>query len=95
MIGGVNGYGSCEELDGLVIVFGSKCFVALIFEGVCLRRVSQDGTEAVEGGELTSAMCASSRANGECAVSGHYISPLLRRDGQAAEPSRNFAFIDQ
>lgn len=36
MIGGVDGYSGCEQLDGLVIVFGCECFVALIFEGVCL-----------------------------------------------------------
>ena len=36
MVGGVDGYGSREELDSLVIVFGCECFVALIFEGVCL-----------------------------------------------------------
>lgn len=36
MIGRVDGYGSREELDGLVIVFGCECFVALIFEDACL-----------------------------------------------------------
>lgn len=41
VIGVVNGYSCCKKRDRLVILFGCECLVALIFEGVCLTRMTK------------------------------------------------------
>jgi hypothetical protein len=59
VIGWVKGYGCGEELDGLVVIFGSKGFVALVFEIICLNDtpLSHDGEcEGVRESEPTSDM---------------------------------------